>query len=202
MQTVERFHQIGLETPQEVIAGLAACPRSIHASGIERAAAWRILVCIGAFLGVIYIDWLLWVAFVETGAVWSWCLGVTLIPVVAIFLPWKLYVSFRDHLRRFRKFSKIYAYGRACCGNVNTISHIVGYHQDCNYVEHDSWMTVMSRVRIDYTFEVDHVVKCGTMIARGASMRYLTPNAEVCVLYLEDDSSQSMLFPIPGKEFF
>lgn len=200
MQTLERFDKPGLASSEAVLASLPEAPRALTATGVRGALWLRFFVLALSICSYGFVAQYLWSVYSEEASVWAWCLFCALIPVVFGFLPYGLILSMRRRLKSFDRFARIYRDGVPALGHVNTISSVSGREQDCHYVE--SGYSSVSKVRIDYTFEVDGAIKTGTVILHSQSARHLMPNGEICVLYLAGDPAQSMIYPVPGRELF
>lgn len=201
MRTLETFYKPGLEPPNEVIANLSATPRPVHAIGVHASIALRVLAILATVLVSLYIEYYLWQEFVQNASVLAWTIGLALLPVAFLFVPWLCVSSYRKRIRAFRRYCRIYANGIPVLGMVNTISRVMGSNHDCHFVEH-SWTSSISKTRIDYTFVVENEVKTGTVIMHEQSARFLVPNLEIVVLYLPDNVHESMIYPIPGSDWF
>lgn len=201
MRTLESFYKPGLESPQDIIAELGETPREVHAAGVLSSKVIRIVIVLVVLGGGAYIEYYLWQAFVERASVLAWTVGIALWPVVLGFVPWACVTSFRRRMAAYSRYARIYRDGIPTRGWVNTISRVSGSNFDCHYVEH-SWSSTIAKVRLDYTFEVGDDIKIGTVIMHEQSARFLVPNMEICVLYLSDNITDNMIFPLPGSDWF
>lgn len=201
MRTVEKFYKPGLESAQDVIDHIAPVPRSLVPAGMGWARVWRT-----AFFGIALMASILWCymhynVYISTGSLLSWIACVAIVPVVLGYIPWWLISSYKRRKRTFLHCAEIYRNGTAVLGTVNTITNVNGPEQDCWHVEH-RWTSSFYKVRVDYTFPIENALKTGSVILRESSVRYLKANDEVCVVYLPESPSDSILFPVPGYDFF
>lgn len=201
MRTLETFYKPGLESPQTIISELPESPRTVHAAGVVASKIIRAIVILCA-LGIgAYAEIRLWDNFALRASVLSWTVGIALLPIVLCFVPWLCITSYKRRMAAYMRYCRIYCGGSAAIGWVNTISRVTGSNLDCHYVEH-SWTSSLSKVRIDYTFDVGGDVKTGTVIMHEQSAKYLVPNMEICVLYLPENVSENMIYPIPSGDWF
>ncbi len=201
MKTHEKFFKPGLVPVDEIIEHLPETPRELHPIGVQFSMVWRIIFFIFVSLLLILFIHTCIHLFIETAIVIYWAFIFVLIPIWLVIIPWKLTSTYKNKLKSFRYCQKIYQNGIPVKGYVNTLTRVTGREQNCHHIEH-TWTSSLSKVRIDYTFEIDNTVKTGTALLREQNMNYLSMNSEICVLYLPDNPSENMIFPIPGNEFF
>lgn len=201
MRTEECFEKPGLEIPADTIAHLPDPPREVHPIGIQQSLAWRILVIIlslGTCAASIYYNIH---QYIDTANFLNWLSIIIISPICIFFIPWYLISTYQHRLHSFNYYKEIYSKGVSCVGAVTIMTQMTGKDHDNHLIE-KTWTTPFSKVRVDYTFPVDNLIKTGTIMLRTQNVEYLAINTEVCVLYLPDDPSKNMLFPIPGNEFF
>ena len=179
MHTREVFYKPGIEPPEKIIEGLAEVPRPLHAAGVRFSVAWRSLVFVVATLVCGYALYWSFQIYLETASFIHWFIIIAVLPVWLGFLPWWLISSYRSKLKSFNYCKNIYQ----------------------NHSEH-KWASLLFKARVDYTFTVDNTIKTGTALLREQSIDYLSMNDNVCVLYLPENPSDNMIYPIPGYEFF
>ncbi|MBQ4360453.1 MAG: hypothetical protein II767_09365 [Proteobacteria bacterium] len=201
MRIVETFYKPGLETPDEVIESLPDVPRQLHVVGMRWAIAWRILCALLVLLLCAAVCYSSIVYYIESANFIAWMIAVAISPIGVGFVPWWLISSYRKHIKSYKYCSRLYEIGKVARGSINMLTRVTGFREDSHHIEH-TWHSSRSRVRIDYTFDIDGSLKTGTMILREQSIPYLSLNTEVCVLYDPDDPKISMLFPIPSSDFF
>ena len=201
MRTVETFNKPGLEPVDELIANLNDNNRLVHAKGLRISVLWRLLFILISIVGYGFLSLFCLDLFIRTSVFWSWCVIIVLCPICLIYIPWVLISSFKKRLASFRYLKNIYENGIGAVGEINTLTHISGREQDCSNIERKR-MGIRGNVRVDYTFEYENSLKIGTAILRESNAEYLYINRKVCVIYLPDNPAQSMLFPMPGNEFF
>lgn len=201
MHIVETFYKPGLETPDEVIEALPEVPRQLHAVGMRWAIIWRVLCALSVFAICIVVCYFAVSYYIETANFIAWIVAVAVCPLGIGLVPWWLVASYRKHIKSYRYCSRLYEIGLAARGSINMLTRVTGLRDDCHHIEH-TWHSSLSRVRIDYTFDIDGVLKTGTMILREQSIPYLSLNTEICVLYDPEDPKVNMIFPIPSSDFF
>ena len=200
MRTAEVFYKPGLEDPAEVIQALPEVPRSLHLVGKRMSLIWRFFICIVSIAVGGFIEFILLRSFVNEASQLSLLGAAAAFPIFLIFIPWWLFASYKKRISSYLFCKRIYENGTPCLGTINTLTKISG--RDMESYNIDSFRPHRhGHIRIDYTFEVDNNINVGTVILSASSSRYLNVNDTVCVLYLPDDPSKNILFPIPGYEF-
>ena len=201
MRIVETFYKPGLETPDEVIASLPEVPRPLHVAGMRWAVIWRVLCALIVLALCSAICYVAMGYYIDDANFIAWMVAVAGAPIGLGFVSWWLISSYRKHIKSYKYCSRLYQIGLAARGNVNMLTRVTGFSEDCHHIEH-TWHSSLSRVRIDYTFDVGGSLKTGTMILREQSIPYLSLNTEICVLYDPEDPKTNMIFPIPSSGFF
>lgn len=201
MHTLETFHKLGEESVQDVIENLGDAPRPLHEVGVRVSVILRVLLCILSGIAEIYIAYFCIHAYVHSASFIAWIILVMTSPIAVFFVPWLLISTFQRHLQHYQYYANIYIHGVPTVGTINMLTRITGRDSDCHHMEY-SRSSSRARVRVDYTFIVEDKVKTGTMMIRESDMVDIAMNREICVLYLPEDASKSMLFPIPGHAFF
>lgn len=201
MRTVESFYKPGLEPVADVMAQLAETPRSLHAKGLLWGKIWRVAVFLICLAATIVCCYRLYGYYVESGKLLSWVIAVAIVPLTLGYLPWWLTTSYIRRVRTFEHCRRIYQDGTPVLGTVNTITNVTGPDQNCHHIEHKR-SSSRSKVRVDYTFAIDNVIKTGSVLLRESSVRYLKVNDDICVIYQPDLPSDSIIFPVPGYDFF
>ncbi|MBQ9816432.1 MAG: hypothetical protein IJM59_03040 [Proteobacteria bacterium] len=201
MHTREVFYKPGIEPPEKIIEGLAEVPRPLHAAGVRFSVAWRSLVFVVATLVCGYALYWSFQIYLETASFIHWFIIIAVLPVWLGFLPWWLISSYRSKLKSFNYCKNIYQNGVPAIGTINALTRFTGGVHDSHHSEH-KWASLLFKARVDYTFTVDNTIKTGTALLREQSIDYLSMNDNVCVLYLPENPSDNMIYPIPGYEFF
>ena len=200
MHTAEKFYRPGLEDPSDVIASLPEVPRTLHLVGKQLSIIWRSLACIISLSCGALIEYTLVKSFIDDASQMSLLLAAVALPIFFIFIPWWLIASYKKRIKSYTYCKRVYENGTACIGMVNTLTKITG--RDMETYKFDSFHPHRhGHIRVDYTFEVDNLIKVGTVVLSTSSARYLNVNDKICVLYLPDNTTENMLFPIPGNEF-
>jgi hypothetical protein len=201
MRTVETFYKPGLEPAKDVIANISAVPRTLSASGMQWAKIWRTIVFILVLIAAALWCYVHYTAYIVSGTLVCWLACAAMLPIALGYIPWWLLTSYKRRKCTFLLCSEIYRNGTAVLGTVNTITNVNGPEQDCFHVER-RWTSSLTKVRVDYTFPIENVLKTGSVILRESSVRYLKANDEICIIYLPDSPSDSIVFPVPGYDFF
>ena len=201
MRTEEDFNKPGLEPPLETIAYLPPNPRELVPLGIQHSLIWRILVIILSFVAVSFFTYYKFNQYIETASFWCLFSIIVILPICIFFIPWYLLSTYQSRVKSFNYYKAIYRDGLPSVGAVTILTQITGKDHDSHLIK-KSWYSPFSKVRVDYTFPVDNTIRTGTMMLQSQTVEYLSINTEICVLYLESDPTQNMIFPIPGNEFF
>ncbi len=203
MHTTEEFFKPGLEPATDVMSQMMELPipRAIHPAGQKFAIVWRILVFVLSVASCVYVCFLCYQNFLDTASFWSWFVIVAVVPVCFFFIPWQLVSSYCSAMRSFRYCKNIYENGRTALGTVQTLTCISGQNLVSHHTERN-WSGSRAKVRVDYSFDIGNCTKVGTAMISEQNVNYLSMNSDVCVLFLPDNPSESMIFPIPGSEFF
>ena len=200
MHTAEKFYRPGLEDPSDVIASLPEVPRPLHLAGKQLSIFWRSLACIASILCGALIEYILIKSYVQEASQINLLWAAAAFPFFMIFIPWWLIASYKKRMISYNYCKHVYENGTACIGTVNTLTKITG--RDMETYHFDSFRPHRhGHIRVDYTFEVDNLIKVGTVVLSASSARYLNVNDKICVLYHPNDATKNMLFPIPGNEF-
>ena len=197
MRTAETFYSPGLEDPEEVIRSLPEVPRPLHLVGKRISMIWRLLVFALSVGICAYLEYILLTQFVNEASLVSLMLAAAALPIFLAFVPWWLFSSFKKCMISFDFCKRVYENGTPCIGAINTLTKITGRDME---TYHFGGFHAHGHVRVDYTFEVENDIKVGTVILSATSARYLNANDRVCVIYMPENTSESILFPIPGSE--
>ena len=201
MHTLETFYKPGLEPVEDIMLQLAPTPRALHPAGQRLAILWRILVCLLSIVACGYISYYCLIHYIETASFWTWFIFIAIIPICLIYIPWWLVTSYKSAIQSYYYCKNIYQNGIPTLGVINTLTLLSGQDLVSHHTER-VWSSSRAKVRIDYTFCVGNSMKTGTALLCEQTINYLSMNSEICVLYLPDDPSENMMFPIPGPEFF
>ena len=201
MRTAESFPRPGQQLPADELAALPPTPRPIHGVGIRTSVLLRLLLWLLDYAVGGYIVYACILDYIRTASFLAWFIVIAFTPVFLIAVPWYLVSTFRARMRTFHHYHDIYRNGLPAVGTVNTLTRISGHDMDCHNIEY-SRRTARSKIRVDYTFLVDNTVRTGTVLLRERTVAALAMNSEIGVLYLPDDPTRSMIYPIPGDEFF
>lgn len=200
MHTQETFYKPGLESPATIIENLPSSPRDLHLVGAHFSMFWRVIVLLASLAIVFVLEKLLLDSFIQTASLFSLIIGVSILLLPFTIVPWMLVTSYRNQIISYRHCEKIYREGIACVGTINTMTRMTGNNH--HFFAHRNHPSPFVKIRVDYTFPVDDTLKTGTVILPETSVTYLQGNAEVCVLYRADQPSESLIFPLPGNNFF
>ena len=200
MHTRELFHKPGLEDAAVVMEQLRSNPRELHLVGARLSVVWRILLFIISIGVVFFLENIFAFEYIETASLVSLICGIALLPLPFTLIPWWLISTYRHQMRSFEYCKKIYTGGVACIGSINTLTRLTG--STSHHYENRKHSNPFVKVRVDYTFFVNDEVKNGTVILPETSVDYLQINDDICVIYLEEEPSENMIFPLPGNDFF
>ena len=201
MRTQEIFYKPGFEPASVVFESLPPTPREIHPIGMRYSLIWRMAVIIVAVNACVFSTIYHFNQYIQTANFLYWFIIIVLIPICILFIPWCMISTYLCRIRSFNYYKNIYQNGLAAMGSITIMTQITGTDHDSHLIK-QNWRSPFSKVRVDYTFFLDNVLHTGTVLLKSQTVDYLSINTEVCVLYLPEDPSQNMLFPIPGNEFF
>ena len=200
MRTQETFYKPGLEEPAVIIENLAPVPRELHLVNQRLSVLWRLFVLLFSILVVFVLEMILLDSYIQTASLLSLVLVVSILLLPFTVLPWWLITTYRQQILSYRHCEKIYREGIPCIGTINTMTRMTGNNH--HFFAHRNHPSPMVKIRVDYTFSVEDEIKTGTVVLPETSVDYLQMNDEICVLYLGDNPSDNMIFPLPGNDFF
>lgn len=201
MRTREIFELPGQRSTAKVANLFGEKPRSLTLVGKNTEIALRIICLVLCLTFAILLVDRLFTAFVQTANQLHLCAILAIIPIATIGLPWMLGAKLVQNIQNFNQCKAIYENGELATGSVVMLSYVSGNDYACYFAKSSFRPSRLARrVRIDYTFNVNNELRQGSVFLKEKNARFITVNADVCVVYDPEDPTRNMLYPIPGEE--